>query len=108
MEEILNETGTALRHLRCGLFMENFLSEARSTWEQGMISYPIAGHILIPLTSAEEVEDTALRWLVRRDWQNIEVVSIHGRENFSLNQAARSRNLGEAGFVRVGHLKSRL
>ena len=37
MEEILNESGAAIRHLRCGLFMENFLSQRRSIHRTGCI-----------------------------------------------------------------------
>src|SRR6266850_2315095 len=55
MEEILNESGAAIRHLRCGLFMENFLSQARCIREQGLISYPMPGHIPIPMTAVADI-----------------------------------------------------
>src|SRR4030095_14636399 len=51
MEEILNESGAAIRHLRCGSFMENFLSQARSICRRGLISYPMPGHVPIPMTA---------------------------------------------------------
>ena len=87
MEEILNESAPSIRHLRCGLFMENFLSQASSI-EQGFISYPMPGHIPIAMTAIADIADTALRWLVRRDWEGIERVAIHGPEDLSFNQAA--------------------
>ena len=87
MEEILNESGAAIRHLRCGLFMENFLSQLSSI-EQGFISYPMPGHIPIPMTAVTDVADTALRWLVGRDWEGIKEVAVHGPEDLSYNQAA--------------------
>src|SRR5881397_311760 len=49
MEEILNESGAAIRHLRCGLFMENLLSQVRQIREETLISYPIPGHIPVPM-----------------------------------------------------------
>jgi uncharacterized protein YbjT (DUF2867 family) len=88
MEEILNESGAAIRHLRCGLFMENFLSQLRSIRGQALISYPMPGHIPIPMTAAADVADAALRWLVRRDWKGIEGVAVHGPEDLSYGQAA--------------------
>jgi uncharacterized protein YbjT (DUF2867 family) len=87
MEEILNESGAAIRHLRCGLFMENFLSRVRSIG-QGFVSYPMPGHIAIPMVAVTDIADAALRWLVRRDWNGIEGVAVHGPEDLSYNQAA--------------------
>jgi len=34
------------------------------------------------------VAGVALRWLVRRDWNGIEAVAVHGPEDLSYNQAA--------------------
>ena len=88
MEEILNESGASIRHLRCGLFMENFLSQRRSIQRRGLISYPIPGHIPIPMAAASDIADVALRWLVRRDWDGIKGVAVHGRADLSYAEAA--------------------
>jgi uncharacterized protein YbjT (DUF2867 family) len=88
MEETLNDTGTAIRHLRCAFLMENFLEQARSIQGNGLISYPLPGHVRIPMTATIDVADSALRWLVRRDWSGIEGVPVHGPEDLSGNQAA--------------------
>src|SRR5437773_8857133 len=88
MEDILNESGAAIRHLRCGSFMENFLREAQPIWERGVFSCPMPGHIPIPMVAAGDIADAALRWLVRRDWKGIAGVAVHGPEDLSCNQAA--------------------
>jgi len=88
MEDILNESGAVIRHLRCGSFMENFLSDAQSICEDGVISYPIAGHIPIPMVAVKDVADVALRWLVRNDWSGSKGVALHGPEDLTHNQAA--------------------
>ncbi|MCI0541765.1 MAG: NAD(P)H-binding protein [Verrucomicrobiales bacterium] len=88
MEDILNESGAAIRHLRCGFFMENFLWQARPICEQGFISYPMAGHIPIPMAAGTDIADAALKWLVRRDWKGIAGCAVHGPEDLSFNQAA--------------------
>jgi uncharacterized protein YbjT (DUF2867 family) len=88
MEDILNEAGAAIRHLRCGAFMENFLWQTPAITERGVLSYPLPGHLAIPLVAATDVADVALRWLVRRDWSGIAGVAVHGPEDLSYNQAA--------------------
>jgi uncharacterized protein YbjT (DUF2867 family) len=88
MEDILNESGAAIRHLRCGLFMENFLSQARCIRDQGFVSYPMPGHVPIPMAAVTDIAEAALRWLVRRDWNGIEGIAVHGPDDLSYNQAA--------------------
>jgi hypothetical protein len=88
MEEILNESGAAIRHLRCGVFMENFLSQVWSIHKRGLITYPMPRHIPIPTTATADIADVALRWLVRRDWIGIDGVAVHGPEDLSYSQAA--------------------
>ena len=83
MEDILNESGAAIRHLRCGLFMENLLWQAQTVFERGVLSWPIPRHVPLPMVAAGDIADVALRWLVRRDWSGIEAVAIHGPEDLS-------------------------
>jgi len=88
MEDILNESGAAIRHLRCGSFMENFLKQSRAICERGYFAYPMPGHIPIPMVSVSDVAEAALRWLVRRDWTGVGGVAVHGPQALSYNQAA--------------------
>jgi uncharacterized protein YbjT (DUF2867 family) len=88
MEEILDESGAAIRHLRCAPFMEQLLSQTRSIREHGLISCPMPGHIAVPMAAVTDIADTALRWLVRRDWKGVEGVAVHGPEDISFNQVA--------------------
>src|SRR5262245_53036720 len=83
MEEILNESGAALRHLRAGLLMEHLLPQVRTLENHDFISLPLPGHIAIPMVAATDIADLALRWLVRRDWQGIESLPLHGPANLS-------------------------
>jgi len=88
MEDILNESGAAIRHLRCGMFMENFLRQAWPIRKYGTFCYPMPGHIPVPMVAVNDIADTALRWLVRRNWKDTEGVPVHGPEDISYNQAA--------------------
>lgn len=65
-EDILNESGASLRHLRCDWFSENF-------------SVPVTRrHKDFPGTTmvVTHVADLALRFLVRTDWSGVEALSI--------------------------------
>lgn len=88
MEEILNESGAAIRHVRCGLFMESLLPQARAIFGEGVFSFPMPGHIPIPLVAAHDVADVALRWLVRQDWNGVESIAELGPERLSFDQVA--------------------
>jgi uncharacterized protein YbjT (DUF2867 family) len=88
MEDILNESGAAIRHLRCAPFMENFARQLNSICHHGIFSYPMPGHIPVSMVAASDIADSVLRWLVRQDWKGIEPVNVHGPENLSYNQAA--------------------
>ncbi len=88
MEDILNESGAAIRHLRCALFMENFRRQLQPICHHGIFSYPIPGHIPIPMVAASDIADSVLRWLVRRDWKGIEGMAVHGPEDLSYDQDA--------------------
>lgn len=88
MEDILNESGAAIRHLRCGWCMENFLRQVQSICEHGILSYPMPGDIPIPMVAAGDIVDAALRSLVRPNWIGIEGLALHGPEDLTYDQAA--------------------
>jgi uncharacterized protein YbjT (DUF2867 family) len=88
MEEILNESGAAIRHLRCGLFMENFHREVEGLTRRGILSNPMPGHVPIPMVAAADIADVALKYLVREDWNGIEGIAVHGPEDLSYGEAA--------------------
>ena len=88
MEDILNESGAAIRHLRCGWCMENFLRQVQSICEHGILSYPMPGDIPIPMVAAVDIVDAALRLLVRPNWIGVEGVALHGPEDLTYEKAA--------------------
>ena len=88
MEDILHDSGAAIRHLRCGAFMENLLQHAKGIAEHGVISCPMPGRVAIPMVTTVDIADVALRWLVRRNWNGTASVSVHGPEDLSFNQVA--------------------
>lgn len=88
MEDLLNETGVAMRHLRCGNFMENFLWQTGAIAHQGKFFYPLAGDYPIPMVATADIALIASQWLMKRDWSEQKGIAVHGAENLSLNQSA--------------------
>jgi len=88
MEEILNESGAAIRHLRGTWFMENFLGQAPQICNDGVFSYPIGGDIPLPMIAAADLADVALRWLVRGHWGGVQAVAVRGPQDLTCNAAA--------------------
>ena len=78
IEDILNKSGAAIRHLRCSLLMERRFSYGQSSLENGTFSLPVPGDGLLPLVEADDGVDVVLRWLVRQDWDGIERLAISG------------------------------
>jgi hypothetical protein len=69
-EEILADSGAAIRHLRCDWLSENF-------------SVPVIG-----LPAVTHIADVALRLLVRTDWNGVEALSIPAPEDLYFAFAA--------------------
>ncbi|BCL34575.1 NmrA family NAD(P)-binding protein [Nostoc sp. MS1] len=88
MEDLLNETSVAMRHLRCGSFMENFLWQAGAIAHQGKFFYPLPGDYSIPMVSTFDIGTIAAQWLMKQDWKGVQGVAVHGAEELSLNQSA--------------------
>lgn len=88
MEDVLDGTGAAMRHLHCGNFMENFLWQVGAIAHQGKFFYPLSGDYLIPLVATRDIATVATQWLTQRDWLGQQGIAVHGAEDLSLNQAA--------------------
>jgi uncharacterized protein YbjT (DUF2867 family) len=88
MEDLLNETGVPIRHLRCGNFMENFLWQTGAIAHQQTFYYPLPGDYPIPLVATGDVAAIAVQWLIHQDWSGQEGIAVHGAEDLSMNQSA--------------------
>lgn len=95
MEDILSESGAALRFLRCGSFLENLLWQADSLRDQGEFYYPLPGYLGQPMVATQDIADAAIPWLTQDDWSGIEGQSVLGPEDLPYNEIARimSRDL---------------
>ena len=69
--------GATARHLRSDVLMETFRWQTRSV-AQGVIAGPTSPDAILPLVSAAEIADAALRWLVRTNWTGAATELISG------------------------------
>lgn len=88
MEALLNETGAAMRHLRCGNFMENFLWQTGAIAHQGTFFYPLPGDYPIPMVATQDIATIAAQWLMQRDWSGQQGIAVQGVEDLSMDQSA--------------------
>jgi len=88
MENLLNETGVSIRHLRCGNFMENFLWQTGTIAHQQTFYYPLPGDYPIPMVATCDIAEIAVQWFSDQHWSGQEGVGVHGAEDLSMQQAA--------------------
>jgi len=82
LEDILNQSGTAIRHLRVGTPEAKPMSQNKPASARGAGCRSMPVRAAVPTTA--EVADAALRWLVRRDWNGIARVPVSGTETASV------------------------
>jgi uncharacterized protein YbjT (DUF2867 family) len=85
-EDILNESGAAIRHLRCGWLRENLFQRGNPISGPGLISYPMAADAAIPMGAVTGIADIALKLLVRTDWSGVASLDV-GRPEEECPQA---------------------
>ncbi|HEY9644043.1 MAG TPA: NmrA family NAD(P)-binding protein [Coleofasciculaceae cyanobacterium] len=88
MEDLLNETGVPIRHLRCGNFMENFLWQTGAIAHQQTFYYPLPGDYPIPLVATGDIAAIAAQWLTDHDGSGQAGIAVHGAEDLSMHQSA--------------------
>jgi uncharacterized protein YbjT (DUF2867 family) len=88
VERIFNRTATKVLHLRCGYFMENFLMQLQSMWQDGCLYFPVVGNIPIPMIATRDIADVAATKLLERSWTAQSNLALHGPADLSFEEAA--------------------
>ena len=87
-EEMLEQTGMALRSLRCGMFMENMLQQVEPLRRQGMFFNPLDGEIAVPLCATRDIASRAADLLRDRSWTGQAGSAVHGPSDLSFDDMA--------------------
>jgi uncharacterized protein YbjT (DUF2867 family) len=86
-EELLDETGASVLHLRCGFFFTNLSMDPRAL-EEGVLRVTWPMDAPMPWVDPRDVGDVAAARLLATDWSGRQVQAVHGPEDLSYAQAA--------------------
>ncbi|GAA2634280.1 NAD(P)H-binding protein [Streptomyces axinellae] len=95
-EELLNETGAHVLHLRCGYFFSNLLGELESLRTDGVLRTAMDIDEPMPWVDPRDIGDVAAARLLSDVWTGRRVQAVHGPEDLSFSGAAEvlTRALG--------------
>jgi uncharacterized protein YbjT (DUF2867 family) len=86
-EELLDATGAAVLHLRCGYFFTNLLGNLDSIRE-GVLKAPMAVDYAQPWVDPRDISEIAAARLLSAGWSGRHVQAVHGPENLTLSGVA--------------------
>ncbi|MQA80609.1 MAG: NAD(P)H-binding protein [Streptosporangiales bacterium] len=86
-EELLNETGASVVHLRCGYFFTNLLLDVDSLRE-GVLRTTMPLDVALPWVDPRDIGDVAVARLLSADWSGRHVQAVHGLEDHTFAQVA--------------------
>jgi uncharacterized protein YbjT (DUF2867 family) len=86
-EQLLDDTGASVVHLRCGFFFTNLLMDPAAL-EEGVLRVTTPVDAPMPWVDPRDVGDVAAARLLATDWSGQQVQAVHGPEHLSYAQAA--------------------
>jgi uncharacterized protein YbjT (DUF2867 family) len=86
-EELLDDTGASVLHLRCGLFYTNLLLDPGGL-EEGVLRVTWPVDAPLPWVDPRDVGDIAAARLLASGWSGRGVQAVHGPEHLSYAQVA--------------------
>ncbi|MBQ1158520.1 NAD(P)H-binding protein [Streptomyces smyrnaeus] len=87
-EELLEATGAAVLHLRCGFFYSNLWSEVDALRHEGVLRTTLPLDHPMPWVDPRDIGDVAAARLLSDAWTGQRVQAVHGPEDLTYAQAA--------------------
>jgi len=87
-EDILAQSGVALKALRCPVFFESILHQIEAIKEMGMFFLPFDGNYKAPQVAVKDITQQAVKWLSDTSWKGVSGVGVHGAADISYNEIA--------------------
>jgi uncharacterized protein YbjT (DUF2867 family) len=85
-EELLDETGASVLHLRCGFFFTNLLLDPGAL-QEGVVRVVVPVDAPMPWVDPRDIGDVAAARLLATDWSGRHVQAVHGPEDLTYEQA---------------------
>ncbi|RKT82555.1 Uncharacterized conserved protein YbjT, contains NAD(P)-binding and DUF2867 domains [Saccharopolyspora antimicrobica] len=94
-EELLNETGASVLHLRCGYFFTNLFMELDGL-RRGVLRTPWPLDFAMPWLDPRDIGEVAAARLLADSWSGAGVQAVHGPEDLTFSRVAEilSRAIG--------------
>ncbi|SCL71008.1 Uncharacterized conserved protein YbjT, contains NAD(P)-binding and DUF2867 domains [Micromonospora citrea] len=86
VEELLDGTGAAVLHLRCGFFFSNLLPQIDQL-RAGEVPVVLPTDQPMAWVAPTDIARVATSWLLRADWSGRHVQGVHGPEDLSWDEA---------------------
>ena len=86
-EQLLDDTGASVLHLRCGLFFTNLLLDGAAL-DEGVLRVTWPVDAAMPWVDPRDIGDVAAARLLSADWYGRQVQAVHGPEDLSYAQVA--------------------
>lgn len=87
-EELLDDTGAAVLHLRCGYFMTNLVDDAEGL-RAGVLSTTMRVDRPMPWVDPRDVADVAAVTLLSTGWSGRRVLAVHGPADLTFVEVAQ-------------------
>lgn len=88
MDDLIADTGVALRALAMPSFMDNIARQAVAIRDQGKFFLPIRGELKLPSVATHDIATAAVRCLLADDWTGQAEVPVLGPEDISFDDMA--------------------
>lgn len=86
VEQLLDDAGTSVLHLRCGFFFSNLLLQIDQL-RAGEVPIVLPTDQAMPWVAPADIAQVATSWLLRPDWSGRHVQAVHGPEDLSWDDA---------------------
>jgi uncharacterized protein YbjT (DUF2867 family) len=87
-EDALDATGENVLSLRCGYFMENFLTYLPTLKSDGVWYGLNRPELPVPFVATQDIAAVAAEKLLQRDWNGQSFLAVHGAADITLAEAA--------------------
>ncbi|NKY53238.1 NAD(P)H-binding protein [Nocardia vermiculata] len=86
VEQLLEDSGASVLHLRCGFFFSNLLLQIDQL-HAGEVPIVLPTDQPMPWVAPADIAQVATTWLLRPDWSGRHVQAVHGPEDLSWDDA---------------------
>ncbi len=87
-EQALKATGSALRILHCGTFMENLLHSVQPIKFNSQFSTSVPPDVKVPWVATQDIADAAVQLLLDKSWSGQDSIGVLGPEDLSYSEIA--------------------